>query len=249
MKKWEELPIEMQVEEIRPYYEVLKRKRFSLFFKRAFDIVVSFLMLVILSPVFLILAVAIKLDTPGPVFFRQVRVTQYGKKFRIFKFRTMVSNAEKIGTQVTVGNDIRVTRVGKVIRKCRLDEIAQLIDVLRGTMTFVGVRPEVVKYVEKYTPEMRATLLLPAGVTNLTSIYYSDEAILLENVENPDEVYITQVLLGKMKWNLRGIREYSFWSDIKLMFMTFSAVCGKQYKADRFIGESGYDGNNQGYNL
>lgn len=249
MKNWEELPIEMQVEDVRPYYDALKRRKFSLFFKRVFDIVVSFLMLVILSPVFLILAIAIKLDSPGPVFFRQVRVTQYGKQFRIFKFRTMVSNAEKIGTQVTVGNDSRITRVGRIIRKCRLDEIAQLIDVLRGTMTFVGVRPEVVKYVEKYTLEMRATLLLPAGVTNLTCIYYSDEAVLLENAENPDEVYITQVLPSKMKWNLKGILEFSFSGDIKLMFMTFFAVCGKQYTAERFVGESVYDGNNQGYNL
>jgi lipopolysaccharide/colanic/teichoic acid biosynthesis glycosyltransferase len=234
MKRWEELPTEMQVEEVRPYYDALKRKQLSLFFKRLFDIVVSFLMLVVLCPLFLILAIAIKLDSSGPVFFRQVRVTQYGKQFKIYKFRTMVINAEKIGTQVTVGNDNRVTRVGKVIRKCRLDETAQLLDVLRGTMTFVGVRPEVVKYVDKYTPEMRATLLLPAGVTNLTSIYYSDEAVLLEKAENPDEVYITQVLPGKMKWNLKGILEFSFWSDIKLMFMTFFAVLGKEYTVEVF---------------
>ncbi len=232
MKKWEELPIEMQVEEVKPYYDALKRKQLSLFFKRVFDIVVSSLMLIILLPVFLILAIAIKLDSPGPVFFRQVRVTQYGKQFRIFKFRTMVSNAEKIGTQVTVGNDNRVTRVGKVIRKCRLDEIAQLIDVLRGTMTFVGVRPEVVKYVEKYTPEMRATLLLPAGVTNLTCIYYKDEYRLLVDAENADEVYVKNVLPDKMYWNLKGMKEYSFGLDIKLMFITFVTVLGKEYKAE-----------------
>lgn len=230
MKKWEELPVEMQVEEVRPFYDVLSQKRYSLLFKRAFDITVSFLMLVILSPLFLILAVAIKLDSPGPVFFRQVRVTQYGKHFRIFKFRTMVSNAEKIGAQLTAGNDSRVTRVGSAIRKFRLDEIAQLIDVLRGTMTFVGVRPEVVKYVEKYTPEMRATLLLPAGVTNLTSIFYSDEASLLANTEDIDDTYMQEVLPGKMKWNLKGIMGFSFWSDIKLMFMTFFAMCGKKYE-------------------
>ena len=230
MKKWEELSVEMQVEEIRPYYDVLSQKRYSLLFKRAFDITVSFLMLVILSPVFLVLAVAIKLDSPGPVFFRQVRVTQYGKHFKIFKFRTMVSNAEKIGAQLTAGNDSRVTRVGSAIRKFRLDEIAQLIDVLRGTMTFVGVRPEVLKYIEKYTPEMRATLLLPAGVTNLTSIFYSDEASLLANTEDIDDTYMQVVLPGKMKWNLKGIMDFSFWSDIKLMFMTFFAMCGKKYE-------------------
>lgn len=228
MKKWEELPIEMQVEEVRPYYDALKRRKFSLFFKRIFDIVVSFLMLVILSPVCLILAIAIKIDSPGSVFFRQFRVTQYGKQFRIFKFRTMVSNAEKIGTQVTVGNDSRVTRVGKVLRRYRLDEIAQLLDVLRGTMTFVGVRPEVVKYVEKYTPEMRATLLLPAGVTNLTCIYYIDEDSLLADAEDIDETYITQVLPGKMKLNLKGIMDFSFGGDMELMFMTFFAVLGRE---------------------
>jgi lipopolysaccharide/colanic/teichoic acid biosynthesis glycosyltransferase len=245
MKKWEELPIEMQVEEVGPYYEALKRKQFSLFLKRAFDIVVSFLMLVILSPVFLILALAIKLDSPGPVFFRQVRVTQYGKRFRIFKFRTMVSNAEKIGAQVTTAGDARITRVGKIIRKCRLDEIAQLIDVLRGAMTFVGVRPEVIKYVDCYTPEMLATLLLPAGVTNLTCIFYKDEGRLLADAKDVDGIYIKQVLPSKMKWNLKGIMDFSFWRDIKLMFMTFLAMLGKEYKSEEFTGEYVYDGINQ----
>ncbi|MBQ5929884.1 MAG: sugar transferase, partial [Clostridia bacterium] len=182
IKKWEKLPAEFKKEEIRPYYEILRKKKVSLFFKRAFDILVSLLMLIILSPLFLILAIAIKIDSKGPVFYRQVRVTQYGKKFRIFKFRTMVKDADKIGSQVTVGNDARITRVGKFIRKCRLDEICQLIDILRGTMTFVGTRPEAEKYVEAYTDEMMATLLLPAGVTSLASIYYKDEAKLLDGV-------------------------------------------------------------------
>lgn len=233
MKKWEELPIEMQVEEVRPYYDALKRRKFSLLFKRIFDIVVSCLMLVMLSPVFLVLAIAIKIDSPGSVFFRQFRVTQYGEQFRIFKFRTMVIDAEKIGTQVTVGNDSRITRVGKVIRRCRLDEIAQLLDVLRGTMTFVGVRPEVVKYVQKYTPEMRATLLLPAGVTNLTCIYYKNEDSLLADAEDIDETYITQVLPGKMKWNLKGIIDFSFWGDIELMVMTFFTVVCKEFTVEK----------------
>ena len=143
MKKWEKLPAEMQIEEIRPYYEALKRKSLSLVFKRVFDIVVSLILLIILSPVILILAIVIKIDSSGPVFYRQVRVTQYGRKFRIHKFRSMCDGADKKGTLVTVGNDARVTRIGKLIRKCRLDEIAQLIDVLKGDMTFVGVRPEV----------------------------------------------------------------------------------------------------------
>ena len=131
LKKWETLPSEMQTEEVRKYYDVLKKKQTALFFKRAFDIVVSFLMLLVLSPVFIVLAVAIKLDSRGPVFYRQIRVTQYNGKFRIFKFRSMVQNADK-GSQVTVSGDARITRVGKIVRKCRLDEISQLIDVLRG---------------------------------------------------------------------------------------------------------------------
>ncbi len=232
MKKWEQLPADMQTEEVKPYYEILRHKRCSLFFKRVFDIFISALMLIILSPLFLILAVAIKIDSRGPVFYRQERVTRYGKKFRIFKFRTMVQDADKIGTQVTISNDERITKVGKFIRKCRLDEVAQLIDVFRGKMTFIGVRPEVTKYVEKYTPEMKATLLLPAGVTNLTSIYYKDEDKLLESAENADEVYLEEILPQKMKWNLKGIKDFSFWNDIKLMFMTLFAVMGKEYKGN-----------------
>lgn len=217
----------MQTEAVKPYYEILQKKQISLIFKRLFDIVVSLIMLLILSPVFLVLAIAIKLDTEGPVFYRQVRVTQYGKEFRIFKFRTMVNNADKIGSQVTVGGDSRITRVGKVIRECRLDEIGQLLNILGGSMTFVGTRPEVPKYVEKYTPEMWATLLLPAGVTSEASIRYKDEAALLDAAEDVDATYIQDVLPGKMKYNLRSIQEYSFFKDIKTMFQTVFAVVDK----------------------
>lgn len=226
--KWEKLPKEMQTEEVRKYYDILEKKRFGLFFKRIFDIIVSFIMLLILSPVFIILAIAIKIDSRGPVFYRQVRVTQYGKKFRIFKFRTMVQNADK-GSQVTVNNDSRITRVGKLIRKCRLDEISQLIDVLRGTMTFVGTRPEAVKYVEHYTPEMMATLLLPAGITSEASIRYKDEDTLLDGAEDTDKVYIEQVLPEKMKINLWSVKKFNFWFDIGTMFRTVFAVLGKDY--------------------
>ena len=229
MKRWEELPAEMQIPEIKPSYDILRRKRIELVLKRMFDIVVSAIMLVILSPIILILSIAIKLDSPGPVFYRQVRVTQYGRKFRIHKFRSMCDGADKKGTLVTVGNDARVTRVGKVVRKCRLDEIAQLIDVLKGDMTFVGVRPEVEKYVNRYKPEWYATFLLPAGVTNLTCIYFKDEADMLADVDDADKVYVEDILPIKMKWNLKGIDEFSFWGDIKLMFMTFFAVLGKEY--------------------
>ena len=230
LRSWEELPAQLQTNAVRPYYETLKKKQGSLIAKRLFDVVVSALMLLVTSPVFLILTIAIKLDSPGPVFYRQVRVTQYGREFRIFKFRTMVSNADRIGTQVTVGNDSRITRMGRLIRKCRLDELSQLIDVLRGTMTFVGTRPEVTKYVAEYTPEMLATLLLPAGVTSLASIMYKDEDKLLTGVADVDKVYVESVLPEKMKYNLRAIETFNFWEDIKILFMTVFAVLGKEYR-------------------
>ena len=234
--KWELLPPEMQNDEVKKYYDLLEKRKTSLAFKRVFDFVASVMMLLVLSPVFLILAIAIKLDSPGPVFYRQERVTQYGKRFRIHKFRTMVQNADK-GLQITVGNDCRITRVGKVIRDCRLDEIAQLLDVITGHLTLVGVRPESPKYVAAYTDEMMATLLLPAGVTNLTCIYYKDEAKLLDGVEDPDKVYVEKILPQKMYYNLRGIEQFSFWDDIKIMFMTVFAVLGKEYKEEKSVEE------------
>ncbi len=229
--KWEKLPQDMQTEKVRKYYDILKKKRCALFFKRMFDIFVSLLMLIILSPIFLILAIMIKIDSRGPVFYRQERITQYGKKFRIFKFRTMVVNADQIGTQITVNNDSRITHVGKFLRKTRLDEISQLIDVLRGTLTFVGTRPEVEKYVNQYTDEMKATLLLPAGVTSEASIRYKDESELLDAASDAaDKIYVEKILPSKMKYNLHSLRTFGFWKDIKIMFMTVFAVLGKKYK-------------------
>lgn len=224
IKKWEKLPEQMQNAAVRPYYERLRKKNFSLFFKRVFDIFVSSLMLILLSLLFIILAIAIKIDSRGPVFFRQERVTQYGKKFRIFKFRTMVTGADKMGTQVTVSGDNRITKVGRFIRKCRLDEVSQLIDIWRGTMTFVGTRPEVPKYVDRYTDEMLATLLLPAGVTSEASIKFKDEAELLKDAENADEAYVNKVLPLKMEYNLRSLEKCGFWRDIGTMFKTVFAV-------------------------
>ena len=224
MISWEKLPPQMQTEAVKPYYEILQKKQIGLIFKRSFDIVVSLIMLLILSPVFLVLAIAIKLDSKGPVFYRQVRVTQYGKEFRIFKFRTMVNNADKIGSQVTVGGDSRITRVGKVIRECRLDEIGQLLNILGGSMTFVGTRPEVPKYVEKYTPEMWATLLLPAGVTSEASIRYKDEAALLDVAEDVDATYIQDVLPGKMKYNLLELKKFRLSHDFYIMWDTIVTV-------------------------
>ena len=199
LKKWEQLPEFMRCDPVKDYYEILAKRKMSLLLKRGFDLVVSLLMLVVLSPLFLLLAIAIKLDSPGPVFFRQERVTQYGRHFRIFKFRTMVQHAQQLGTQVTLKRDPRITRVGAWIRKLRLDEICQLIDVLRGTMTFVGTRPEVPKYVAQYSEEMRATLLLPAGVTSLASILYKNEDELLATGEDADRIYIEEILPQKMR--------------------------------------------------
>ena len=229
LKKWEELPSNMRTDEVRPYYDALKKKRAGLFAKRIFDVVVSLFMLILLSPIFIVLSIVIKLDSKGPVFFRQTRVTAYGREFRIFKFRTMIRNADKLGAQVTVSGDARITRVGRMIRRCRLDEICQLIDVLRGTKSFVGTRPEVPKYVAEYTPEMMATLLLPAGITSEASIRYKDEAELLNGRQNIDETYVKEVLPGKMYYNLRSIRNFSFFGDIKIIFMTVFAVLGKDY--------------------
>lgn len=227
VKKWEKLPSEMQNEAVRPYYEKLRKKNFSLFWKRIFDFFVSSIMLVVLLPLFLVLALTIKLDSRGPVFFRQERVTQYGKKFRIFKFRTMVNNADKIGSQVTVKNDMRITRIGRFIRKCRLDEVSQLIDVWRGKMSFVGTRPEVPKYVERYSEEMMATLLLPAGVTSEASINFKDEDKFLKDAESVDDTYVEVVLPKKMEYNLYSLKKQGFWRDIGIMFKTVFAVLKK----------------------
>ena len=227
LKKWEELPESLRTAAVRPYYDLLARRRGSLALKRCFDVVVSAFMLLILAPVFLVLAIAIKLDSPGPVFYRQVRVTQYGKEFRIFKFRSMVSDADKRGSLVTVSGDSRITRGGHFNRNCRLDELCQLIDIFRGTMTFVGTRPEVPKYGAAYTPEMMATLLLPAGVTSQASILYKDEAELLDAADDVDAVYIRDVLPGKMKYNLDALKNFSFFSDIATMFQSVFAVLGK----------------------
>ncbi len=224
LKQWDKLPEQIRIPEVRPYYEILRKKTFSLVFKRMFDVLASAVLLILLSPLFLILAIAIKADSPGPVFYRQVRVTQYGKEFRIFKFRTMVAGADRIGSQVTVSGDSRITRVGKVIRDCRLDEIGQLFNVLAGSMSFVGTRPEVPKYVEKYTPEMLATLLLPAGVTSEASIRYKDEAELLDAAEDVDAVYTEQVLPEKMEYNLMALQAFSLKNELRTMLRTVIAV-------------------------
>ena len=170
MKKWDELPKIMQNEDVKYYYDILCEKRKSMLAKRVFDIVVSLILILILFPVMCIIGIMIKMDSKGPVLYRQIRITIYGRKFRIYKFRTMVNNADKMGSHVTTKNDLRITRVGRMLRKIRLDELPQLFNVFVGDMTFVGTRPEVPKYAEYYTDVMRATWLMPAGVTSRTSI-------------------------------------------------------------------------------
>lgn len=224
LREWDKLPKNMQTEAVRPYYESLKKKKVSLALKRAFDVIASTILIIILSPLLIIISVLIVTDSKGGVFYRQERVTQYGKKFRIFKFRTMVANADKIGTQVTVSNDNRITRIGSAIRKYRIDEIPQLFNILAGDMSLVGTRPESVHYVKHYTPEMMATLLLPAGVTSEASILYKDEAKLLDQADDIDRVYIEEILPEKMKYNLESIKKFSFIQEIGTMIKTMIAV-------------------------
>ena len=224
LRIWEDLPKRMQNDAVRPYYERLQKKKASLFLKRCMDVVLSATLLVMLMPILLALAIAVRLDSPGPALFRQVRVTQYGRQFRIFKFRTMVNHADKMGTQVTASGDTRITRLGAVMRQYRLDELPQLINILLGDMSFVGTRPEVVKYVREYTDEMTATLLLPAGVTSEVSIQYKDEEKLLADVDDVDEAYIHVVLPEKMEYNLKSLREFSLLHELKIMVDTVIAV-------------------------
>ena len=228
LRSWDDLPEFMKTPEVRPYWEILNKKRGQLVLKRIFDLIVALVLLVILLIPMLIIAILIKLDSQGPVFYRQERVTTYGRHFRIHKFRTMVSNADQIGTAVTVGNDSRITKVGSKLRGCRLDELPQLLDVIKGDMSFVGTRPEAVKYVEKYKPEYNATLLMPAGITSEASIRYKDEDKLLSSADDVDKVYVEEVLPAKMVWNLESIRRFRFLREILTMFRTVGAVAGRE---------------------
>ena len=227
LTEWDKLPDQLRTPEVRPYYDVLRKRRVSLFLKRVFDLGAAAVLLVLLAIPMLIIAVWIKLDSEGPVFYRQERVTKDGKHFRIHKFRTMVVNADRIGTTVTVGNDRRITRAGEKLRHLRLDEFPQLLDVISGDMSFVGTRPEAVKYVEQYKPEYFATLLLPAGITSEASIRYKDEDRLLSAAEDVDRVYLEKVLPEKMKLNLQGILGFTFLGDMLIMLRTLQAVIKK----------------------
>lgn len=224
LKKWSELPKELQCEEIREYYDILLAKKGQLLIKRLMDIVGGLIGTIVLLPIMIVIAIFIKLESKGPAIFKQTRVTQYNKKFNIYKFRTMVVDAEKLGTQVTSKNDCRITGVGKVIRKCRLDELPQIINILKGDLSFVGTRPEVPRYVEKYSPEMLATLLLPAGVTSKASVEFKDEEKMLDGCTDVDRVYIEEVLPLKMRYNLDYIKEFGVKGDLITIIDTVKAV-------------------------
>ena len=228
MRKWEELPKYMQCEEVKEYYDILSKRKLSLKMKRLFDIIAGIGVLIVTAIPMLIISIKIAAESPGGVFYRQERITTYGKKFKIHKFRTMVANADQIGTTVTVSGDSRITPTGKFLRKYRLDELPQVFDVIAGNMSFVGTRPEATKYVKKYTKEMRATLLMPAGITSEASIRYKDEAKMLNVADDVDKVYVEKVLPAKMKYNLQSIREFSFFGEIRTMIRTVLAVAGKE---------------------
>mgnify|MGYP004623867093 FL=1 len=231
LRPWRLLPDEMRTKEVRKYYNILMKHRMWLKIKRFLDIVVAGIMLAVLIVPMGIIAAAIRLDSPGPVFFRQARVTQYGRIFRIYKFRTMVDNASRLGAAVTVDNDVRITKVGAFLRKYRMDEFPQLFNILAGDMTLVGTRPEVPKYVKMYTKEMYATLLLPAGLTSRTSIAYKDEDKLLGEAvdeESTDKIYINEVLPAKMRYNLESMKNFGVRSDAAVLWDTFTSVVGSE---------------------
>jgi lipopolysaccharide/colanic/teichoic acid biosynthesis glycosyltransferase len=230
LKRWQDLSPSMQVPEVEPYWRILNAKRGQLVLKRLFDFSAAAFLLLCLALPIAVIAFIVKATSPGPVFYRQERVTTNGKLFRIHKFRTMVAGADRMGPAITIQADARITKVGAFLRKYRLDELPQLLDVLSGDMSFVGTRPEAVKYVNAYPPEYRATLLLPAGITSEASIRYKDEAALLESAEDTDTVYMQRILPEKMRWNLDALVHFSFLGEFATMFRTLLAVLGREYE-------------------
>ncbi len=221
---YDQLPKNMKNPITRVYWDILAKKRGTMAGKRAFDVICSVLLLLLLSPFMLILAAAIKFDSPGPVFYRQMRVGKYGHDFKIYKFRTMVQNAEKIGPPLTTGKDPRITRIGLLIRRLRLDEFSQLLNVLNGSMSLVGPRPEVRRYVKQYSPEYMATLLVRPGITAPASIAFRDEAKILKAGENPEKTYVAKILPPKMAMDLDYIKHISVWNDVRIIFRTVITV-------------------------
>ena len=228
MIKFEDLPVQLRNEDVERYYKLLNNKRISLFCKLLMDRLLALVLLILFSPVILIIGFWIKIDSSGPAIYKQVRITQYGREFKIWKFRTMVVGADKKGSLVTSHNDNRITKIGRFIRKYRIDELPQLVNVLLGDMSFVGTRPEVPKYTDQYTDEMKATLLLPAGITSPASISFKDEDIIINRcVERGlmvDDAYVNEVLPAKMHYNLEYLRQFSFINDLKIMIQTVVEV-------------------------
>ncbi len=239
--EWEKLPEFMRTKEVWPYYIKLKKRSFEIFLKRIFDFTAATMMILLLVPVFLIVALWVRFDSHGPIFYTQKRVTQYGKIFKIYKFRTMTQCVHQKGSLVTVSGDSRITHAGKWLRKYRLDELPQLINIWKGEMTFVGTRPEVVPYVRQYTKEMYATLLMPAGVTSTASIAFKDEEQMLKEgmgeeclekvtdvnkIEDDifDKIYLLKILPRKMFWNLQDIKNFSLFLDFKILLKTMYAI-------------------------
>ncbi|MCF6465102.1 hypothetical protein C3E90_04260 [Clostridium sp. Cult2] len=204
--------------------EILEKRKIQLVFKRMFDILVSFIGLLILLPAFIVIAIVIKLGSKGTVFFRQIRVGKDGKEFMIFKFRTMIIDAEKKGMQLTVDGDNRITKSGHFLRKSKVDELPQLINVLIGDMSFVGPRPEVPKYVAMYDENQRCILKIRPGITDIASIEYKDEDLILAQSKNPEETYINEIMPKKIKLNVKYIENMSIAYDIRLIIETIFKV-------------------------
>ena len=191
--------------------------------KRIFDIISSLFGLILLSPFIIIIAILIKLDSKGPIFFKQVRVTKNGREFKIFKYRTMKIGSDKY-SQITVGKDSRITKIGDFLRKYKLDEIPQLINVLIGDMSLVGPRPEVPKYVALYTEEQREILKVRAGITDYASIEFSNENDILANEADPEKAYIEKIMPRKIELNKKYLSEISVMTDIKIILLTIKKI-------------------------
>ncbi len=227
LRRWEELNDDLKNDEVKYYYDLLSNKKFDIILKRVFDFTLSFILLLLLSPILIFLSLLVKATSSGPILYKQERVTTYGKTFNILKFRTMVKDADKIGELVTLSNDDRITKIGGFLRKTRLDELPQLLNIIAGQMSFVGTRPEVQKYVNYYTDRMKATLLLPAGVTSLASITFKDESNKLISQESASEIYINEILPIKMQFNIEYLEKFNLIYDLKLIIKTVIAVINK----------------------
>ena len=230
LRAWEDLPDFMRIPEVKPYYEILEKKAWQLSLKRGFDCTLAVILLVLFSIPMLLIMLWISIDSKGSPIYRQERVTTYGQRFRIHKFRTMAADAKEHGPLLTIKNDQRITRAGKILRKLHADELPQLLDVINGSMSFVGTRAEIPAYVDQYKPEYYATLLMPAGITSEATIRFKNESEILDMAQNVDEAYLEEILPVKMKWNLESIRRFRFLREILTIVRTILAVLGKEYQ-------------------